>query len=144
MPRQRASSTERGLGSAHQSARQRALAAMPEGALCARCESRGIAHPMTRAVITRRSDGRYVSPMLDLDDFPGRAYGGPQVKRLSWRRCNRQAGQAITAAINRTRGGPTPKQLAAMRLRQWQASTDRSAGTSTGLADLTHSDHGHQ
>ncbi len=118
----RGTTAQRGLGSGHQSARQRALAAMPEGTLCARCESRGIAHPMTRAVITRRPDGRYVSPMLDLDDFPGRAYGGPQVKRLSWRKCNRQAGQAITAAVNRARGGLSARQLAAVRIKQWQAS----------------------
>jgi hypothetical protein len=100
---------------------------MPEGALCARCESRGIAHPMTRAVITRRPDGRYVSPMLDLDDFPGRAYGGPQVKRLSWRRCNRQAGQAITAAINRARGGLTQRQQAAIRAKQGAAANRTTA-----------------
>lgn len=92
MTRPAASTTARGLGSQHQGARQQALAAMPEGAPCARCELRGIHHPMTRAVITRRPDGRYVSPLLDLDDFPGRAIGGPQVKRLSWRSCNRSAG----------------------------------------------------
>jgi len=125
MARWQGTTAQRGLGGGHQSDRQHALAVMPEGALCARCESRGIAHPMTRAVITRRPDGRYVSPLLDLDDFPGRAYGGPQVKRLSWRRCNRRAGQAITAAINRARGGLTQRQQAAIRAKQggqWQAS----------------------
>jgi hypothetical protein len=121
MPRYQGTTTARGLGSQHQSARQRALAVMPEGALCARCEQAGIAHPMTRAAITRRPDGRYVAPLLDLDDFPGRAYGGPQVKRLSWARCNRRAGQRQTTAINRARG-ITPRMLAAIRWRQWQAS----------------------
>ena len=124
MPRYQAKTTERGLGSQHQAARQRALATMPEGALCARCQDNGIAHPMTRAAITRRPDGRYVAPMLDLDDFPGRAYGGPQVKRLSWRRCNRRDGQAKTTVINRARG-ITPRQAAAIRWKQWQAAARR-------------------
>jgi hypothetical protein len=29
---------------------------------------------------------------LDLDDFPGRIFGGPQVKLLAHRSCNRRAG----------------------------------------------------
>ena len=29
---------------------------------------------------------------LDLDDFPGRVFGGPQVKLLAHRSCNRRAG----------------------------------------------------
>lgn len=101
MARWQGSTTQRGLGAPHQSARQQALATMPEGALCARCAAHGIEHPMTRAAITRRPDGRYVAPLLDLDDFPGRVYGGPQVKRLSWRKCNRRAGARLS---NRSRG----------------------------------------
>ena len=94
--RWRGTTTERGLGwREHQRPRQDALRTMAEGQLCARCELRGIDHPMTRAVITVRPDGRYVAPLLDLDDFPGRAFGGPQVKRLSWRRCNRAAGPRV-------------------------------------------------
>jgi len=30
-----------------------------------------------------------------VDDFPGRVFGGPQTKALSWRRCNRQAGAIV-------------------------------------------------
>jgi hypothetical protein len=41
--------------------------------------------------------------------------------RLEHSFCNRRAGQAITAAINRARGGLTPRQLTAMRMRQWRA-----------------------
>jgi hypothetical protein len=63
---------------------------------------------------------RAQAAMLDLDDFPGRVYGGPQVKKLSHRACNRRAGQAITAAINRARGGLTPRQVYAIRMKQWQ------------------------
>lgn len=44
-----------------------------------------------------RSQARW----LDLDDFPGRRYGGPQVKVLSHRSCNRRAG---AIAGNRMRG----------------------------------------
>jgi hypothetical protein len=62
---------------------------------------------MYRSAIAQRPDGRFVSPLLDLDDFPGRAYGGPQIKRLSWRRCNRRAGQRLTAAILRARRAQT-------------------------------------
>lgn len=91
-----------GLGWPHQQARQRALAALQDGDPCARCQQRGIEHPLTRDLITRRPGGRYTAPLLDLDDFPGRAYGGPQTKRLSHRACNRRAG---AAAGNRMRRG---------------------------------------
>ncbi len=94
--------TQRGLGYTHQHARQLALAAMPEGALCARCQQRGITHPMTRDVITYRN-GRWTAPLLDLDDFPGRMYGGPQVKRLSWAKCNRTAGGRLGGLTRRRR-----------------------------------------
>lgn len=95
-----------GLGWTHQQTRQRHLAAMQDGDLCARCQARGISHPMTRDLVTRRPDGRYVAPLLDLDDFPGRRFGGPQVKRLSYRHCNRGAG---AAAGNRMRPPRKPK-----------------------------------
>ena len=95
-----------GLGYQHQQARQRALAALRDGDFCARCQARGIEHPMTRALITRRPDGRLVAPQLHLDDFPGRAYGGPQVKRLSYRACNVRAGQALAAQLQRGKRRP--------------------------------------
>jgi hypothetical protein len=88
-----------GLGNAHQKTRQRALAALQDGDLCARCAERGIEHPMFRSLVTRRPSGLYVAPMLDLDDFPGRRFGGPQIKRLSYRICNRRAGQRAGAAM---------------------------------------------
>jgi hypothetical protein len=60
---------------------------------------------MTRRVISvSPSTGRLVAPLLELDHFPGRAFGGPQTTALSWRRCNRQAGQRLTTAILRARG----------------------------------------
>ena len=96
----RPTTTQRGLGHAHQAERRRQLAALRDGDPCARCELRGVYHPMYAALVTWRN-GRPVSAYLDLDDFPGRAYGGPQVKRLSYRRCNRQAGSRLG---NRMRG----------------------------------------
>lgn len=85
------STTQRGLGHQHQRARKAALAALRDGDPCARCEQRGVYHPMYRAAAS----------LLDLDDFPGRMFGGPQVKRLSYRACNRSHGAALG---NRTRG----------------------------------------
>lgn len=32
---------------------------------------------------------------VDLDDFPGRVFGGPQVKLLAHRFCNRSAGASL-------------------------------------------------
>ena len=121
MPRYTGTTAQRGLGSGHQQERQRALASLQDGDPCARCALRGIEHPMFRWAVTRQPSGRYTSALLDLDDFPGRAYGGPQVKRLSWRACNRRDGQAKTAALLRARGGPTARQVAAARIRQWYA-----------------------
>jgi len=92
-----------GLGWPHQRRRNAALAALQDGDLCARCELRGIEHPMWRSLVTRRPDGRYVAPLLDYDDFPGRRYGGPQVKRLSWAACNRGQGAVVTNQIRRSK-----------------------------------------
>lgn len=100
----RRSTKQRGLAGEHQPARQQALATMAEGQLCARCASEGREHPMTRAVIRRSADGkRWVAPLLELDEFPGRAFGGPQTRALSWRRCNRRHGQRISTAIQNAR-----------------------------------------
>ena len=108
--RPRLSAAARGLGSGHQSERQQALATMAEGQLCARHLSMGIEHPLSRALISRSKDGlRWVAPLLDLDDFPGRAFGGPQVKRLSCRKSNRSHGATMG---NRMRG----------QVRQWATS----------------------
>jgi hypothetical protein len=98
----RLSTTQRGLGGDHQAARKAALAALRDGDPCARCELAGIYHPMTRSLITW-VNGVPSSRFLDLDDFPGRAFGGPQVKRLSWRKCNRSAGARLGNSMRRAR-----------------------------------------
>jgi hypothetical protein len=94
----------------HKTARKQALAALARspGQPCARCGM-----PM------------YPGMKLDLDHTDDRTgYIG-----LSHASCNRRAGQAITTAILRARGGLTPRQLTAVRLKQWQASTSRQART---------------
>ena len=78
----RPTTTQKGLGWAHVRGRRAALAVLRDGDPCARCEAAGIYHPMYR----------WQARWLDLDDFPGRMFGGPQVKRLSHRKCNRSAG----------------------------------------------------
>ena len=98
----RLSTTQRGLGSDHQAARKAALAALRDGDPCARCELAGIYHAMTRNLVTW-VNGVPSSRFLDLDDFPGRAFGGPQVKRLSFRRCNRSAGARLGNSMRRAR-----------------------------------------
>ena len=90
----RRTTTQRGLGNDHQALRRAALAALRDGDLCARCEVRGVEHPMTANLVTWKN-GKPTSRWLDLDDFPGRYYGGPQVKRLSFRRCNRSHGGTL-------------------------------------------------
>ena len=114
MARYQGTTTQRGLGSPHQREGRQLFAMWKPGDPCARC-----GQPMLYRWLIQ-PDGKRVSA-IDVDDFPGRVYGGPQVKRLSHRSCNRRAGQAITAAILRARGGLTPKQKAAIRMKQWQA-----------------------
>ena len=100
--RPRLSAAERGLGHPHRTDRQHALATMTEGQQCFRCELRGAVHPLSRSLIGRSKDGRrYVAPLLDLDEYPGRVFGGPQIKRLSGRNCNRSHGATLG---NRMRG----------------------------------------
>jgi hypothetical protein len=121
MARWQGTTTERGLGSPHQRIGRQLFAVWKPGDPCARC-----GQPMWhRWTVT--ADGRRVSA-IDVDDFPGRIYGGPQVKRLSHRSCNRRAGQAITAAINRARGGLTPRQQAAIRAKQAAANMKAASG----------------
>jgi hypothetical protein len=99
----------------HKTLRKRLLAqlARSPGQPCARC---GL--PM------------WPSQRLDLDHTDDRSgYLG-----LSHATCNRRAGQAKTAAINRARGRQlTPAQLAAIRFKQWQAAAARRLLTVTML-----------
>jgi hypothetical protein len=82
----RLTTTRPGLGYAHRAERKRQIAGLRDGTPCPRC---GLA--MLRG------------QLLDLDDFPGRMFGGPQVKRLAHRACNRRAGQQLTTLILRAR-----------------------------------------
>lgn len=93
--RRRGTTTQRGLGwREHVTIGRQLLAQWKPGDPCARC-----GQPMwSRWTFDR--NGNQVSA-IDVDDFPGRAYGGPQVKRLSHRHCNRSAG---ARAGNRRRG----------------------------------------
>jgi hypothetical protein len=86
----RLTTTQRGLGYDHQLDRKRQLAALRDGDPCPRCGG-----PMFR--------GQY----LDLDDFPGRIFGGPQVKLLAHRYCNRRAGSRQREAAKRLRASRT-------------------------------------
>jgi hypothetical protein len=103
---------ERGYGTQHQRMRRYLLARWRPGDPCARC-----GQPMLHRWLIDAS-GRRVSA-IDLghtDDRRG--YTG-----LEHRACNRRDGQRKTAAIARARGGLTPRQLSAARMRQWQAGT---------------------
>ena len=73
--RWRGTTTQRGLGYGHQRTRRERMTALHDGDPCPRCGA-----PMFR--------GQF----LDLDDFPGRVFGGEQVKLLAHRSCNRRAG----------------------------------------------------
>ena len=110
MPRYQGKTSERGYGSGHQALRNRLLAAWKPGQPCARC-----GQPMWQRW-TLDSYGRRVSA-IDLGHADDRrSYTG-----LEHRACNRRDGQRKTTAINRARGGLTPRQVAAVRARQWQA-----------------------
>jgi hypothetical protein len=100
-------------GSAHRSRRARLLAdlARRPGQPCPRCGM-----PMLAG---QRLDLGHASPEAKARGLPG--------DRLEHAACNRRAGQAITAAIQRARGGLTPRQLTAIRMKQWRAAAARQA-----------------
>lgn len=113
MPRQRAGSTARGYGSQHQKLRRQLLARWRPGDPCARC-----GQPMLYRWLVY-PDGRRVSA-IDLGHTDDRR-GWTGLEHM---RCNRRAGQAVTTAILRARGTTlTSQQLAAIRMKNWAAST---------------------
>ena len=87
------------LGAEHQRERAAQIAAMANDGtdLCCRCGRSMFASP--RIAVDRGAHPQL--GVLDLDDWPGRVFGGPQIKRLAHRRCNRQAGARLG---NRLRG----------------------------------------
>lgn len=99
-------------GSAHRARRAALLAALARapGQPCPRCGM-----PMWPG---QRLDLGHASDEAKRRGLPG--------DRLEHATCNRRAGQQITAAIQRARGGPTPRQLAAARMRQWRAAAARN------------------
>jgi hypothetical protein len=97
------------LGSEHQAERIRQLAGLPaDGSQpCPRCR-RAMFATVALAVAAGASPQL---GLLDLDDFPGRVFGGPQVKLLAHRRCNRQAGARLgnrLRGMRRAAGIPSP------------------------------------
>jgi hypothetical protein len=105
VPRAYRTTTQRGLGSAHQAERARQLeelSAFP-GLPCPHVQVCG-GLPMFATPGEAAAAGLHRRLWwLDLDDWPGRRYGGPQVKRLAHRYCNRRLGQVVTTQILRAR-----------------------------------------
>jgi hypothetical protein len=99
---QRLTTTQRGLGYAHQKRKRELVAELKDGDPCARCLARGIYHPMYRAW----------AKSLECDDFPprviARAMGIEPEKQLSWARCNRSAGGILGNQIKKAKRGPRP------------------------------------
>jgi hypothetical protein len=86
--------TRVGLGAPHQAARRALLAVFREGDPCP--------YAITRQC--KYADGRMWSwQALDCDDYPPRALGGGQHKRLAHARCNRAAGARLGNALQQGR-----------------------------------------
>ena len=73
--RHRGTTTQRGLGHAHEVDRRHKMAALQDGEPCPYC-----------------GRGMFRGQALELDHYPGRAFGGPQLTRLAHAHCNRSAG----------------------------------------------------
>lgn len=96
--------TRAGLGSDHQKervAQLRTLGSRP--GTCPRCG--GVFYGTLKLAASAGLPPKFW--YVDLDDFPGRRFGGPQVKLLAHRYCNRRAGQRVTTAILRGRSTKT-------------------------------------
>ena len=116
MARYTGTTTARGYGADHQRLRKRLLAAWRPGDPCARC-----GQPMLYRWMLDASGRRASAIDLGHSD-DRRSYTG-----LEHRACNRRDGQRKTTAVLRGRGPMPARQLAAVRVRQWQASTARQA-----------------
>jgi hypothetical protein len=84
MARWKGTTTQRGLGWSHVRDRRGKMAALRDGEPCPYC-----------------GRGMFRGQALELDHYPGRVFGGPQVTRLAHARCNRAAGARMG---NRLRG----------------------------------------
>jgi|SwirhisoilCB1_FD_contig_31_10443577_length_746_multi_5_in_0_out_0_1 hypothetical protein len=114
MPRYQGTTTARGYGSSHQALRARLLAAWKPGQPCARC-----GQPMWHRWKLDQYGRRVTALHLGHTD-DRRGYTG-----LEHDTCNLRDGQAKTTVINRARGTLTPRQIAAIRYKQWQAAARR-------------------
>jgi hypothetical protein len=92
-----------GLGWAHQRQRAQAIRALPPGQPCPRTEICG-GLPMY-ATWQQASAAGLPRKLwrLDYDDYPGRMFGGPQIKRLAHAHCNRSAGARAGNRMRRRR-----------------------------------------
>src|SRR5262249_28217977 len=111
-----------GLDGKHKAARKALLAAHVQGAPCPRC---GL--PMYSTLEAARTSGlpRHLWA-LDLGDWPGRFYGGPQTKRLEHASGNRAAGARLPNSLRRSKRPPrrrSPQPPA----RKWVTQADRLA-----------------
>jgi hypothetical protein len=97
--RWRGTTTQRGLGADHQRIRRQRMAALRDGQPCPRTEICGGLPMYATAAAAARAGLPRKLWLLDLDDYPGRWYGGPQIKRLAHRYCNRRAGQLFGARL---------------------------------------------
>ena len=111
MARYTGTTAQRGYSYAHQRLRMQRLAVWRPGDPCAHC-----GQPMMYRWLLTASGGR-VSAL----DLPHNDQRTGYLPGLAHRGCNRRDGQAKTTAVLRARGGPTARQVAAARIRQWYA-----------------------
>jgi len=76
--RHRGTTAQRGLGHAHEVDKRHKMAALHDGEPCPYC-----------------GRGMFRGQALELDHYPGRAFGGPQFTRLAHAHCNRSAGATM-------------------------------------------------
>lgn len=121
--------TRVGLGGAHQRDRRAALAALRPGIdVCPHTAYCGGAPMWPTPAAAIRAGAPAWMGRLDLGDWPGRIFGGPQIKRLEHATCNRRAGAALgnrlrAAGITRPYRKPRPadkaRSLNAARRARW-------------------------